>query len=234
MYPESAKTSVKDARASDARADTVSTCSEPEMDYFYHFSRELLVAGIKACINERIDISVPTAGKPPVHLRPFRILISLLDRAEVGCSVLEDIMIDVFRCMYRECAVLSSSTVQYGESIHQIGRKKDGKTRREDRLMLVEVIKTANLLFGAFEPHYIWDFIGRTFEKACTDAGNNRKPMVVGEGDVSIIELCVLVDFLLDKVSLVSFYLRSILSICDFLLGCESESFDSFPWAILK
>ncbi|ELU14591.1 hypothetical protein CAPTEDRAFT_134195 [Capitella teleta] len=187
-----------------SRADTISTCSEPEMDYFFFFSREILVAGIKICINETRESAIPSGGKPLGHLRPFRILISLLDRAEVGCSVLEDIMIDVFRCMYRECAVLSSSTVQNGDaSVTSLGRKKDGKTRREDRLMLVEVVKTANLLFGAFEPHYMWDFIGRTFELACQEAGTSRKAKCyTEEKNICINELCILVDFLLDKVSL--------------------------------
>ena len=41
-------------------------------------------------------------GKPGA-LRPFRILISLLDKPEVGSSILEDVLIDIFRYMYKEC-----------------------------------------------------------------------------------------------------------------------------------
>ena len=41
-------------------------------------------------------------GKPGV-LRPFRILISLLDKPEIGSSILEDVLIDIFRYMYKEC-----------------------------------------------------------------------------------------------------------------------------------
>jgi hypothetical protein len=77
--------------------------------------------------------------------------------------------------------------------------------------MLVEVIKTANLLFGALEPHYIWDFIGRTFEKECQDTIDRKKTKTADGNQVSITELCVLVDFLLDKVSLVSVEHYSIL-----------------------
>ena len=41
-------------------------------------------------------------GKRAV-LRPFRILISLLDKPEIGSSILEDVLIDIFRYMYKEC-----------------------------------------------------------------------------------------------------------------------------------
>lgn len=199
-FPAAEKPPTKD------RPDNVSMCSEPEMDYFLHFSRGLLISGIKACIHECHELDSIINGKP-ANLRPFRILISLLDRPEIGSSILEDILIDVFRCMYRECLILSSSNLYHGDlmrnGMHRVGKKKDLKTRREDRMLMVEVIKTANLLFGAFEPNYIWDFIGRTFEKSCAEADQNRH-FVMGEGDASLTELCLLVDFLLDKVSLVS------------------------------
>ena len=193
------------------RSDAMSTCSEPEMDYFYHYSRDLLVCGIKNCIQECRE-GEPIINGKPANLRPFRILISLLDRPEIGSSILEDILIEIFRCMYGECMILSGSGAYYngGSSSEQKNglqskskRKVTSKSKREERLLMIEVIKTANLLFGAFEPFYIWDFIGRTFEKTCMDADKNKKG-VSGEGDVSISELCVLVDFLLDKVSLVS------------------------------
>ncbi len=42
-------------------------------------------------------------GKPAA-LRPFRILISLLDKPEIGSNILEDVLIDIFRYMYAQCA----------------------------------------------------------------------------------------------------------------------------------
>ena len=48
-------------------------------------------------------------GKP-ANLRPFRILISLLDKPEIGAAILEDVLIDVFRHMYRECEALNTDT----------------------------------------------------------------------------------------------------------------------------
>ena len=115
------------------------------------------------------------------------------------------------RCMYRECMILSGSKTYYNGTAtvpttqkpgqNRNNRRHDTKTRREERLLMIEVIKTANLLFGSFEPYYIWDFIGRMFEKTCKAADQNRMG-TPGEGEVSVRELCVLVDFLLDKVSL--------------------------------
>ena len=68
-----------------------------------------------------------------------------------------------------------------------------------------DLIKTANMLFGTFEAFFMWDFVARKFEKCCqeravkSDGGGNDG------GNLSVSELCKLVDFLLDIVVLVSF-----------------------------
>ncbi len=68
--------------------------------------------------------------------------------------------------------------------------------------MSTEIIKTANLLFGAFEPYFIWEFVSRTFEEVCAN-NISQKAKKNNSDQVTIAELCKLVDFLLDKVALV-------------------------------
>uniref|UniRef100_A0A8C4QLP7 DOP1 leucine zipper like protein A n=1 Tax=Eptatretus burgeri TaxID=7764 RepID=A0A8C4QLP7_EPTBU len=79
---------------------------------------------------------------------------------------------------------------------------------REDK-KTVEVVKTANLLFSSFEPYYIWDYISRQFQDCCRmsggGAGRVRRESGLSEQELTVCELCVLTDFLLDIVSLESY-----------------------------
>uniref|UniRef100_A0A3Q2Y2T3 Uncharacterized protein n=1 Tax=Hippocampus comes TaxID=109280 RepID=A0A3Q2Y2T3_HIPCM len=68
-----------------------------------------------------------------------------------------------------------------------------------------ELIKTANLLFNSFEPSYMWDYIACWFEECCRFVFGNNIPRHAGGLDnpeLSLMEFCQLVDFLLDVVSL--------------------------------
>lgn len=56
------------------------------------------------------------ADGKPANLRPFRILISLLDKPEIGSAILEDVLIDVFKHMYLECEGVSSSQLEESTS----------------------------------------------------------------------------------------------------------------------
>ena len=91
-------------------------------------------------------------------------------------------------------------------------KAKDPKQRKEEKVVNSEIIKTANLLFGAFEPYFMWDYLARTFERVCTNTGSKDSGISQDCGDgstpASLTELCVLVEFLLDKVALVSIVIQ--------------------------
>ncbi len=157
-------------------------------------------------------------GKP-TNLRPFRMLISLLDKPEIGAAILEDVLIDVFRYMYKQCEAINLDV--YGKdnscrfsampSLSRNGRKT--KQRKQEKTMNTEIIKTANLLFGSFEPYFMWDFLGRTFEmtithmvpskKGSVKRSKGRQPAMDMDSPINIVELCILIEFLLDKAALV-------------------------------
>ena len=181
------------------RADSISTCSETEMGYFNTYAKDLLVQGIQNCINESMDFNSRVDDKSSSN-KPFRILTSLLDKPEVGSVILEDVLMDIFRCMYKECIGIAAdvpegTSVRRDSGSSQSGKnnsKREMKDKKDEKTSNSEIIKTANLLFGTFEPYFIWDFISRNFETFCQSE------------EKRLIELCTLVDFLLDKVSLVS------------------------------
>uniref|UniRef100_A0A8C2ZJT3 DOP1 leucine zipper like protein A n=1 Tax=Cyclopterus lumpus TaxID=8103 RepID=A0A8C2ZJT3_CYCLU len=136
-------------------------------------------------------------------LKPFRILISLLDKPELGPAILEDVLIEVFRTLHTQCRTeldLQNQSPFSKDHAHLSSKLRENKKT-------AELIKTANLLFNSFEPYYMWDYIARWFEECCRFAlsSNIRAPRHAGSLDhpeLSLVEFCQLVDFLLDIVSL--------------------------------
>lgn len=114
--------------------------------------------------------------------------MSLLDKTEIGPVILDDILYEVFRLLYLCC-------------------QKDNKIDK-----LSELIKSANLLFSSLEPKYLWEYTGNMFSNACQsftriDQNEEISNVVksVGSGDLSLVEICSLTDFLLDAISFETF-----------------------------
>ncbi|XP_012945131.1 protein dopey-1 [Aplysia californica] len=173
------------------RADSSSTTSEMDLSYFQTYSKELLVSALKSKL---MAVDGPSFSASDVQLgvlKPFRILISLLDKPEIGPVVIENVLLSVFRRLKVEGDLYAKT-----ESSKTSGLS-------ESRLPL-ETLKTANLLFGSFEPYFIWDFIARMFSSAC-DQKNTGGETTSGDSGgevVAITELCQLVEFLLDVIAL--------------------------------
>ncbi|XP_046668094.1 protein dopey-1 homolog isoform X3 [Homalodisca vitripennis] len=141
--------------------------------YFEMFSREMLVQAIKNILGEAI-------GQSPHDLRPYRLLVSLLDKVDIGPVILDDILFEVFRLLYLCCS----------------GSTKSNST---------ELFKSANLLFSSLEPRYMWHYTGQLVAAGCARAHLPPQPNVVnpvGSGDPGLVEVCALTEFLLDTVSL--------------------------------
>jgi len=175
--------------------------SVSELSYFEKYSQELLVHALRQKLIEKPDISDGSSLKSAV-LKPFRILISLLDKPEIGPVILESVLLAIFRCLYRE--------FQQSKCAKESKRQKSQP--KEDLSSYEELLKTANLLFGTFEPYFIWDYAARMFEQACVRSNSKMhrqlSRQVSGRDQteaVSIVELCDLLTFLLDIVSLVRF-----------------------------
>ncbi|XP_051867917.1 protein dopey-1 isoform X1 [Pristis pectinata] len=181
------------------RSTRHSNPEEHAIYYFNTFSKDLLIQAMigilqgKGCGEEE---------RTPLHdLKPFRILISLLDKPELGPAILEDVLIEVFRTLHSQCKAELNLKTQpsYSKDQTQLSSK-----MRENK-KTSELIKTANLLFNSFEPYYMWDYIARWFEECCRrtlsarlQASSRGKEM----SEYSLGEFCLLVDFLLDIVSL--------------------------------
>jgi len=166
--------------------------SEPNMEYFDKHSKTFLIQAVKISLSSDVD----EGHKSSLKLRPFKILMSLLDKPEIGSAILEDIFLDVLRCIYRECVTKTSD---------QCGKPKISQSssqKSDDAVTTIsEAVKNANLLLGSLEPSFIWQFIGQTLESTC--AGVNSSQQQLASDSVSLLELCTIVEFMLDKLSVV-------------------------------
>ncbi|XP_062428789.1 protein dopey-1 isoform X2 [Rhea pennata] len=167
--------------------------------YFNTFSKEMLVQAMVGILQVNGQGEENTLMQ---DLKPFRILISLLDKPELGPAILEDVLIEVFRTLYTQCK--AELELQAEPSFNKDHTQLSSKLRENKRT--AELIKTANLLFNSFEPYYMWDYIARWFEECCRRTLHARLQTGPGGGseqsELPLTNFCLLVDFLLDIVSL--------------------------------
>nr|XP_009933921.1 PREDICTED: protein dopey-1 isoform X1 [Opisthocomus hoazin] len=167
--------------------------------YFNAFSKEMLVQAMVGILQVNGHGEESTLMQ---DLKPFRILISLLDKPELGPAILEDVLIEVFRTLYTQCK--AELELQAESSFNKDHTQLSSKLRENKKT--AELIKTANLLFNSFEPYYMWDYIARWFEECCRRTLHARLQTGPGGGseqsELPLTNFCLLVDFLLDIVSL--------------------------------
>ena len=77
--------------------------------YFSHYSKGLLIEAVKLIFQRSLE----TEEQP--DLKSYRLVMTLLDKPDVGGAILEEIMIDVFRAMYHS-TYNDSSNNRYTES----------------------------------------------------------------------------------------------------------------------
>ena len=58
--------------------------------YFDAFSKPLLIEGVISCLRL-------SQGSNPPDLRPYKLIVSLLDKPEIGPYILDDIFLDLLR-----------------------------------------------------------------------------------------------------------------------------------------
>nr|XP_061789665.1 protein dopey-1-like [Nerophis lumbriciformis] len=193
------------------RSATQSNPEEHASHYFNTFSKDMLVQAMVGILQGKAR-----GGEEEsilMHdLKPFRILISLLDKPELGPAILEDVLIEVFRTLHTQCK--TELDLQNQCSFRKDQTHLSSKLRENKKT--AELIKTANLLFNSFEPFYMWDYIARWFEECCRRTLNVPTNILKYAGglytpELSLVEFCQLVDFLLDVVSLPT---RSMRVIC--------------------
>ncbi|KAG0716502.1 Protein dopey-1 [Chionoecetes opilio] len=186
--------------------------------YFETFSRPLLVEGIVACLRT-------SQGKNPPDLRPYRLIVSLLDKPEIGPYILDNIFLDLLRCLYHTCQVLKKTSDPVSEPSsrrHSMAEKQSpslpqspdttAKVPGDGNRGFHEITKTATLVFNALQPSYPWMHLTDLLRQTCVlrkASGNSMKKerrdkedsvvLVenVGNAQTSVCEVCTLLQHLL-------------------------------------
>ncbi|XP_060732022.1 protein dopey-2 isoform X2 [Tachysurus vachellii] len=173
------------------------TVEEHTAYYFNTHSRELLV---KAFVNilQQKDIE-----KDPDnvlnYLRPFRIMISLLDKSEIGPLVVSDVLLEVIRAFYSYCReLLGEESLNSSYSGNQLTSKiKENKN-------VSEIIKTVNMLVGAMSSEYLLDYMTKRFHTSLSGLSDHAGMSSAKDWSPppSVTELSTLIIFLLDVIPL--------------------------------
>ncbi|RVE57913.1 hypothetical protein OJAV_G00203860 [Oryzias javanicus] len=163
--------------------------------YFNTYSKDLLV---KAMINILKQKDVDTAAESVVcYLKPFRIIISLLDKPEIGPAVLNCVLLDLVRAFHGYCREALGEENNSKLSGNQLASKiKENKNASE-------IIKTVNMLVSSMNSEYLWEYMTQRFCTALSDKGPAATPEQQSAlPALSVTEMSELIIFLLEVLPL--------------------------------
>ncbi|KAK7074310.1 Protein dopey-1, partial [Halocaridina rubra] len=183
--------------------------------YFEVYSRRLLVEGVIACLKA-------SQGTNPPDLRPYRLIVSLLDKPEIGPFILDDIFLDLLRCLYHTCQALQDNSSIQTESRSRRQSTSDKQSssaapRSPDKKNIIdgnkgfnEVTKTATLFFSALQPSYPWMYLTGLLHTTCQyrATGNANESTSsglvepVGSSCMKVDEICTLLQHMLSSLPL--------------------------------
>ncbi|XP_033842251.1 protein dopey-2 [Periophthalmus magnuspinnatus] len=174
------------------------TIEEHTTFYFNTYSKTYLVQALINIIKQKDMESDPE--KVVGYLRPFRILMSLLDKSEMGPIVLSNVLLELVRAFYSYCReMLGEEAINSsGLSGNQLASKiKENKNASE-------IIKTMNMLISTMNSEYLWEHMTQRF---CTALSSKPDPQKNPQPDCShpassVTEMCQLIIFLLDIIPL--------------------------------
>ncbi|XP_018014100.1 protein dopey-1 isoform X2 [Hyalella azteca] len=184
--------------------------------YFTTFSKPLLTEGILCCFRE-------SKGRVPPDLRPYKLLVCLLDRPELGHDLLDNVLLDLLRCLYHSCEALKKSSTKQrdfdtGFSMNCAGSW-SGKvppsgdyantSSNDCSKALSELNKSAGLVLGAVQPWYPWQQLlihlqqcdGVSTHDQHSDTAS-QLVKCVGCGRTTFSELCTLMEHLMQTLPL--------------------------------
>ena len=158
----------------------------------------------------------------------------MVERQEIGQSIIDDILLDLLNYVYRECCSLSTMSQQSAttmmnlktRSMMTITGSAGNMSVSQTHASLLQYAKelneikkaTCNFLFQSFQLYFIWEFCAKKFELICANYVNNGGVLAdstttsatteLNMLNVSPAHICDLYEFILDLLTnSVSFYI---------------------------
>lgn len=183
-----------------------STSSESNQ-YFEKHSQEMLTSAISDAISSNVNafdsICCVASRKlsSGVEVKLLRIITSLLDKSDIGPVILNDIMSGIMRLIEivdKKFKFLLSPDVDCKNCIRNPVMY-DVCTRAQS-----EFAKLVNLFVNTFEADYIWNFMGDFFVQSCLKSTDydHSKPETETDSDFTIVEMCNVIQSMLDIISI--------------------------------
>ncbi|XP_077198772.1 protein DOP1B [Paroedura picta] len=166
--------------------------------FFEKYSRDLLVEGLIEILHQKF-VDCDIEEQHHAYLKPFRILISLLDKPEIGPPVVGDVFLEVIRAFYSYCKDTLGSDLKLSYS--QNGSLLSSAIKENKNAS--EIVKTVNLLITSLSTDFLWDYMTRCFEDCFRNKSVPTHLLPKNSSTFATIsELCTLLVFLLDVIPL--------------------------------
>ncbi|KAG8518552.1 Protein dopey-2, partial [Galemys pyrenaicus] len=193
--------------------------------FFERYSKDLLVEGLAELLHQEFP-QADAEERLHAYLRPFRILVSLLDKPEIGQAILrrvtvrhglaarpagaltacpvagpqvvEILFLEVIRAFYSYCSDALGSDLKLS---YTQGGNSLISTIKENR-NASEVVKTVNLLISSLSTDFLWDYLTQSFEDCFRLQRQTHPPGRSVSAPPTVPELCTLLVFLLDVMPL--------------------------------
>ncbi|KAG8450171.1 hypothetical protein GDO86_002706 [Hymenochirus boettgeri] len=165
--------------------------------YFAKYSKDLLIEALMQILKQKVPYSDSEQGLH-FYLKPFRILLSLLDKSEIGPPVVGELFLEVIRAFYAYCreALGTEMPLSYSQNGSQlISAIKENKNASE-------IVKTVNLLISSLSTDFLWDYVTVCFEDSFRKKGCDTPSDKYLGRCPAVTEICKLLVFLLDVIPL--------------------------------
>lgn len=146
------------------------------VSYFEQYSKHILIKALKMAFKESLRVETK------IDLRPYKILLSLLDKIEIGPVVLDSILCDVIRTIS-----LSNGNLEVTKSVNTLFGNFDPSY-------------IWNFMTNLYENACKVE--DSSMEKRQLNDPNFKFTPEVDSGEPSLIEVCFLTEFLLETISL--------------------------------
>uniref|UniRef100_M3ZPP0 DOP1 leucine zipper like protein B n=1 Tax=Xiphophorus maculatus TaxID=8083 RepID=M3ZPP0_XIPMA len=170
------------------------TVEEHTAFYFNTYSKDYLVKALIDILKQKEVDSDPESVIS--YLRPFRIIISLLDKPEIGPAVLSCVFLEVVRAFQRYCLEMIGE-----ENTPKFSFLSSFNSKVKENKNASDIIKTVNMLVSSLNSEYLWEYMTQRF---CTSLSEKDDPpeQDYGQTTPSVTEMSNLIIFLLDVLPL--------------------------------
>uniref|UniRef100_A0A1A7XN10 Dopey family member 2 n=1 Tax=Iconisemion striatum TaxID=60296 RepID=A0A1A7XN10_9TELE len=174
---------------------TLSTTIEDHTSFYFNtYSKDFLVKALNNILKQKeADVDPESVIR---YLKPFRIIISLLDKPEIGPPVLSCVLLEVVRAFHSYCR----ETLEEENNAGLLGNQLSSKIKENKNAS--EIIKTVNMLVSSMNSEYLWEYMTQCFCSSLSKKADSPSEEDHDHPAPSVKEMSNLIIFLLDVLPL--------------------------------